>query len=218
MFCYILKRDITLAFTNPGDLISLLTYFIIIPVLFPLSIGPHPDQLQLLAPGIIWVAALLVSALALPRMFEEDYEDGTLQLFLTLPAPLHLIVLAKICAHWCTTGAALLLATPLLALFMGLPFAVFGTLLIAFLLGTLLLTLIGAMGAALVLGLKRGGVLLSLLVLPLYIPVLIFATSAILFPEKALANLIILASMAFIMLPITTFATTASLRIAVEEQ
>ena len=179
LFTAIYKKDITLAFRQRSEIINPILFFIIVISLFPLGIGPEPNLLSRMAPGIIWVAALLSTMLGLDKMFRDDYVDGTLEQMMLSPFPPSLSVLAKIAAHWTITGLPLVIMTPMFALLLNLEEQALTATLLTLLLGTPLLSLIGAIGAALTVGLQKGGVLLSLLVLPLYIPVLIFATSAI---------------------------------------
>jgi len=178
-FMLILKRDLTIAFRHKDDVINPLLFFIIIVTLFPLGIGPESNTLARIAPGIIWVAALLSCLLSLDRLFKADFQDGSLEQMLLSPHPVFVLTLAKITAHWLLTGLPVILVAPLLAVLLHLPEESYGALLLTLLLGTPVLSFIGAIGVALTVGIKKGGVLLSLIVLPLYIPVLIFATSAI---------------------------------------
>lgn len=179
LFSSIYKKDLTLAFRQRSEIINPVLFFIIVITLFPLGVGPEPNLLARMAPGIIWVAALLSTMLGLDKMFRDDYVDGTLEQMMLSPFPTSLTVLAKVTAHWTVTGLPLVLMTPMFALLLNLESEALTATLLTLLIGTPLLSLIGAIGAALTVGLQKGGVLLSLLVLPLYIPVLIFATSAI---------------------------------------
>ena len=175
----IVRRDLYLALRPGLDSTMVVTFFIIAVVLFPLGVGPEPNILARVSSGVIWVAALLASMLSLERLFQTDYEDGSLELLALQPVALELTVAAKIIAHWLTTGLPLIVAAPLLAVLMNMQAEGFAILIVTLLLGTPTLSLIGAIGAALTLGSRRGGVLLSLLVLPLYIPVLVFGITAI---------------------------------------
>lgn len=177
-FNTVLIRDIKIAIRHSGDIFNPLLFFILIVTLFPLGIGPEPKVLTRIAPGIIWVAALLASMLSLERLFKADYSDGSLEQMLLSPQPLPILVLAKVFAHWLLTGVPLILVSPLLALLLQLETGSYIALIATLSLGTPVLSLMGAIGVALTVGLRKGGVLLSLLILPLYIPVLIFATSA----------------------------------------
>jgi heme exporter protein B len=177
-FLAVLRRDLRLAMRQGSDTIMVLSFFVITVGLFPFGVGPAPQILSTIAPGILWVTALLAALLSLDRLFEADYEDGTLDLLLTSPQSLTGMVYAKCLAHWLTTGIPLLVVSPLMALMFQMKSEGFLVLIAGLALGTPVLTLIGAIGAALVLGARRGGVLMSLLILPLYIPVLIFGVLA----------------------------------------
>ena len=154
-------------------------FFIIAVVLFPFGVGPEANIMSRIAAGVIWVAALLASMLSLERLFDTDYKDGSLELLIVQPVSLEIAVAAKVTAHWLTTGLPIIVAAPILAILMNLPFEGFGILIAALALGTPSMSLIGSIGAALILGARRSGILLSLLVLPLYTPILIFGVSAI---------------------------------------
>ena len=175
----IVRHDLHLALRQGMDSTMVVTFFIIAVVLFPFGVGPEPNILARISSGVIWVAALLASMLSLERLFQTDYEDGSLELLALQPVALEFTVAAKIIAHWLTTGLPLIVAAPLLAVLMNMQAEGFAILIVTLLLGTPTLSLIGAIGAALTLGSRRGGVLLSLLVLPLYIPVLVFGITAI---------------------------------------
>ncbi len=172
-------RDLQLAVRHRGDLANPLLFFVVVCALFPLGVSPEPGQLALLSGGVIWIAALLATLLSLDSLFRSDFDDGALEQLLLAPQPLFLLVLAKVLVHWLSTGLLLTLLTPLLAVMLNLPEPAYPALLAGLFLGTPLLSLIGAIGAALTVGLRRSGVLLSLLILPLYIPVLILGTSAV---------------------------------------
>lgn len=178
-FFAIIRRDLRLAFRRRSEIANPLLFFVLVITLFPLGIGARPQLLQAIAPGIIWVSALLAAMLSLDSLFRSDFDDGSLEQMLLSPHPASVLVLAKIVAHWLVTGLPLLLIAPLLAVFLGMPQAAIGVLLLTLLLGTPVLSLIGAIGVALTVGLRRGGMILSLLVLPLYVPVLIFAGNAV---------------------------------------
>ncbi|NRB25466.1 heme exporter protein CcmB [Shewanella sp.] len=216
-FYTLLKRDLQIAIRHKGDIFNPLLFFILIVTLFPLAIGPEPKILSRVAPGIIWVAALLASMLSLERLFKADYVDGSLEQMLLSPQPLPLMVLAKVLAHWILTGVPLILVAPLLAVLLHLDSNSYGALMATLALGTPVLSLLGAIGVALTVGLHKGGVLLSLLILPLYIPVLIFATTAI---DAAGLNLpydghlAIIAAMLVGSLTLAPFAIGASLRVS----
>ena len=179
VFTGLLRRDLKLAARAPSQWLNPLLFFVIAVSLFPLGIGPEPNTLREIAPGIIWVAALLAAMLAQDSLFRADFEDGSLEQILTSPHPISMIVAAKVLAHWFITGLPVIILSPVLAVLMSLSFEGWWALLLTLLLGTPILSLLGAVGAALVVSVKRGGVLLSLLVLPLCIPVLIFATAAV---------------------------------------
>jgi len=175
----LLRRDLTLGFRAGGGFGLGLAFFLIIAVLVPLGVGPRPDLLALIAPGILWVGALLASLLSLDRIFQLDYEDGALELLATAPLPLEGIAAMKALAHWLTTGLPLTLVAPILGFLLNLPFAAQGWLFLSLLIGTPALSFIGTFGAALTVGLRRGGLLVSLLVLPLYMPSLIYGAAAV---------------------------------------
>ncbi|NRD72126.1 heme exporter protein CcmB [Shewanella sp. VB17] len=216
-FFTLLKRDLHIAIRHKGDIFNPLLFFILVVTLFPLAIGPDPKVLSTIAPGVIWVAALLASMLSLERLFKADYTDGSLEQMLLSPHPLSLMVLAKVLAHWILTGVPLILIAPLLAVLLHLDHNSYGALMATLTLGTPVLSLLGAIGVALTVGLHKGGVLLSLLILPLYIPVLIFATTAI---DSAGLNLpysghlAIIGAMLIGSLILAPFAIGASLRVS----
>jgi heme exporter protein B len=218
-FGSILKRDLKLAVRQSAESFTVVAFFAIATALFPLGIGPEVSVLARIAPGALWVAALLAALLSLDRLFAVDFEDGTLDQLVLCGHPLILVALAKAMAHWLTTGLPLIVVSPLLALTLHLPASGYGALLAALALGTPTVSLIGAVGAALVLGSRRGGVLLSFLVLPLYIPVLIFGTATV---EAAItgrgtgATLSILAGLALFAVSLSPWATVAALRQATE--
>lgn len=173
------RRDLMVAMRRSTDILTPLVFFVIVVSLFPLGLGPEPSVLRTIAPGVIWVAALLATMLSLNRLFANDHMDGTLEQMALSPFPLSLLVLTKTSAHWALTGLPLVLISPLLAVQMHLPNEAIGTLVLSLLLGTPILSLLGAVGAALTLGLRGGGVLVSLLVLPLYTPILIFGAGSV---------------------------------------
>ncbi|KAF3981096.1 MAG: heme exporter protein CcmB [Methylococcales symbiont of Hymedesmia sp. n. MRB-2018] len=178
-FFAVIQRDLILAFRRRTEIANPVFFFILVVTLFPLGVGADPNLLQAIAPGIIWVSALLAVMLSLDSLFRSDFDDGSLEQMLLSSHPLTVLVFAKIVAHWLVTGLPLLLVAPLLAVFLGLPEQALGTLLITLVLATPVLSLIGSIGVSLTIGLRRGGMILSLLVLPLYIPVLIFASNAV---------------------------------------
>lgn len=179
VFATVLKRDLTLAYRRRQDLVNPMIFFVIVVSLFPLGVSPEKTFLQASGAGVVWVAALLATLLSLDSLFRSDYEDGSLEQLILTPQPLFLIVLAKILSHWLVTGVPLLILSPMLGVMMHLEFETIKVLMLTLLLGTPVLSLIGAIGAALTVGLKSGGVLISLLILPLYIPILIFGTGTV---------------------------------------
>ncbi len=215
----VLKRELRIAFRSGSEVMNPLWFFLIVITLFPLGIGPEPRLLARIAPGILWVAALLSSLLALERLFRDDFIDGSLEQLLLMPAPLPLIVLGKVAAHWMITGLPLLLLSPLAALLLSLDFASWRAMALTLLLGTPTLSFLGAIGVGLTVGLRRGGVLLSLLVLPLAIPVLIFASGAMDAAGQGLpigGYLAILGALLAASFSLAPFATAAALRISVQ--
>jgi heme exporter protein B len=217
-FLAIIRRDLVLAFRRRAEMINPLLFFILVITLFPLGIGAQPNLLQSIAPGVIWVAALLAAMLSLDGLFRSDFDDGSLEQMLLSPYPASLLVLAKVIAHWLVTGLPLLLVAPLLAVFLGLPNHALGVLLLTLLLGTPVLSLIGAIGVALTVGLRRGGMILSLLVLPLYVPVLIFAGNAVQMAAGGLpvdAQISILTAMLLLALVLAPWPTAAALKMSI---
>ncbi len=178
-FFAVIRRDLILAFRRRAEIANPIIFFILVVTLFPLGVGSNSQLLQAIAPCIIWVSALLAVMLSLDSLFRSDFDDGSLEQMLLSAHPLTVLVFAKIIAHWLVTGLPLLIVVPLLAIFLGLPEQALGTLLITLVLATPVLSLIGAIGVSLTVGLKRGGMILSLLVLPLYVPVLIVASNAV---------------------------------------
>jgi heme exporter protein B len=218
-FLAILRRDLRLALRRGGDSLQPLLFFVIAAALFPLGVGPAPEILARIGTGVVWVLALLAVMLSLDRLYQADAEDGSLELFGQSVLPLELVALANCAAHWLTSGLALVIASPLLALLLQLPGEAVVVLALALLLGTPTLTLIGSIGAALLLGARRGAVLLALLVLPLYIPVLIFGVGAVEGEVMGLSGrpqLLILAAMLLAALALAPFASAAALRLAME--
>lgn len=218
MFTGVLRRELVSALRRRADILNPLWFFVIVITLFPLGIGPEPTLLARIAPGIVWVAALLSSLLALERLFRDDFIDGTLEQLMLMPCPLGVLVLAKVLAHWLLTGLPLLLLSPLVAVLLSLDMVGFQAVFLTLLLGTPILSLLGAIGVALTVGIGKGGVLLSLLTLPLYIPVLIFATSAIETASLGVAydgQLAILAAMLVGSITLAPFAIASALRVSV---
>lgn len=217
MLIRVIRRELQLAFRSGAEIVNPLWFFLIVITLFPLGVGPEPQLLARIAPGIVWVAALLASLLALERLFRDDFIDGSLEQLLLLPAPLPLTVLGKVAAHWMVTGLPLLILSPLVALLLSLDMASWRAVALTLLLGTPTLSFLGAIGVGLTVGLRRGGVLLSLLVLPLAIPVLIFASAAIDAAGMGLpigGYLAILGAMLVLSAMLSPFATAAALRIS----
>jgi heme exporter protein B len=218
-FWWLVRRDLRLALRRGGDSANVVVFFVLTITLFPLGIGPEPTVLARIAPGAIWVAALLASMLSLDALFRVDHEDGSLELLTIAPLPLELTVLAKCLAHWLTTGVPLIVAAPLLAVLLNMDADGFLTLVAAMVLGTPVLSLIGAIGASLTVGVRRGGVLISLLVLPLYVPVLIFGVGAVdaaIYGLAARPHLLILGGMLLAALPLCPWAGAAALRLSNE--
>ena len=219
MLLKICRMELRVAFRHRSELLNPLWFFLIVITLFPLGIGPEPQMLARIAPGVVWVAALLASLLALERLFRDDLQDGSLEQLMLMPVPLPLAVLGKILAHWLVAGLPLLLLSPLAALLLGMSLHDAGVLALTLLLGTPTLSFLGAVGVGLTVGLKRGGVLLSLLVLPLAVPLLIFATAAC---QAAAAGLPVSGYLAMLAAFLTAsatlcpFATAAALRLTVQ--
>ncbi|MEZ8021280.1 heme exporter protein CcmB [Vibrio splendidus] len=214
----IIRRELLIAFRRQADIFNPLWFFIIVITLFPLSIGPEPNLLARIAAGIVWVAALLSALLSLERLFRDDFQDGALEQMMLMPIPLQLVVLSKVIAHWILTGLPLILISPLLAVLLSLDFDTWLSVVLTLLVGTPALSFIGAIGVALTVGLQKGGVLLSLLILPLYIPILIFATSAIDAAALGVAyngQLAVLGAMLMGAMTLTPFAISAALRVSV---
>jgi heme exporter protein B len=215
----VVQRDLRLALRQGSDSLMVVGFFVLTVTLFPFGLGPESNLLERTSAGILWVTALLASMLSLDRLFLADYEDGSLELLTLTPTSLEILVIGKVIAHWLTTAVPVMAAAPVLALLLHLQEEGFATLMASLLLGTPTLSLIGAMGAALVLGARRGGVLLSLLILPLYIPVLIFSVGAVDAAVQGLpvkGHLLILGGVLLAALPLAPLATVAALRQAVE--
>jgi heme exporter protein B len=215
----VVKRDMVLAMRRRADVLTTLIFFVMVVSLFPLGVGPEMDMLRKMAPGVVWVAALLASMLSLGRMFSADYLDGTLEQMMLAPQSLSLLVLGKILAHWMLSGLPLVFMAPILGLQFDMSGPALWVLIVTLLLGTPVLSMIGAVGAALTLGLRGGGVLVSLLVLPLCIPVLIFGAGAVEAVTSGLSvssNLLIMAAMLVLALVFTPWVTAEALRISME--
>ena len=219
-FCLrLLRRQLVLAVRRPIEIGNPLLFFAMVVALFPLGLGPAPDQLASFAPGVLWIIALLSNLLTSDAVFRSDFEDGSLEQLLLAPQPLFISVLAYIAAHWLITGLLLAAVSPVFALMLNLPGAAVLTLVLSLLLGTGVLSLVGCIGAALTVGLKRGGMLISLLILPLYMPVLIFGSAAV---KAAVTGvpagpyLAILGAMLCLAIALAPLAIAAGLRISVD--
>ena len=213
------RRDLLLAWKRPGDVLNPLFFFAMVATLFPLAVGPSNEQLEFSGPGVLWAAALLAMLLSLNSLFVSDFEDGSLDQMLVSPQPLPALALGKTLAHWMTSGLPLVLVSPVVALTFRMPVAVVGVLMLTLLLGTISLSLLGAIGAALTVGLHRGTALLSLLVLPFAMPVLIFGArtvSLVATGDSVAGGLYFLAAYAVLIVSIAPFATAAALRISNE--
>jgi len=215
----LLRRDLLLAMRRRSDAATALLFFVIVASLFPLGVGAEPNQLRAIAPGVIWVAALLSTMLSLGRLFAADYADGTLEQLALGAAPLGMVVAAKALAHWLVSGLPLVVIAPLIALQYDLERPLYGVLAASLLLGTPVLSLIGAIGAALTLGLRGGGVLISLLVLPLYVPVLILGAGSVAMAAAGLApsgQLLLLGALLVVSAAFAPWAVAVAVRIGVE--
>jgi len=216
---HIIQRELTIAFRKPAEILNPLWFFLIIITLFPLLMGPNPELLGKIAPGIAWVAALLSALLSFERLFRDDYLDGSLEQLMLLPVGLPQVALAKVIAHWLLTGLPLILLSPVAAILLSLETLVWWALVLTLLLGTPILSCLGAIGVALTVGLRKGGTLLSLLILPLFLPVLIFAAAVL---EAATLNmgysgqLAIIGAILAITLTFSPFAIAGALRISLQ--
>lgn len=219
MMARVIRRDVVLALRRRAEIANPLLFFLMVCTLFPLGIGPDPKQLAVLAPGILWVVALLSCLLASEGVLRGDFDDGSLEQMLLSPTSLYLLALAKTVAHWLVAGLPLALLAPVLALLLQLPALAMPALVASLLLGTAVLSFVGAIGAALTVGLRRGGLLLSLIVLPLYIPVLIFGASAVQAAAQGLAyagQLAALGALLALALPLAPFAIASGIRISTD--
>ena len=217
-FFALIRRDLVLALRRRAEIANPLLFFVLVITLFPLGIGAQPNLLKAIAPGIIWVSALLAAMLSLDSLFRSDFDDGCLEQLLLSPHPASILVLAKVVAHWLVTGLPLLIIAPLLAVFLGMSNNTISVLLLTLLLGTPVLSLIGAIGVALTVGLRRGGMILSLLVLPLYVPVLIFASNAVDMASVGLpigAQINILLAILSLSLVLAPWPTAAALKMSI---
>lgn len=215
----VIRRDLVLAMRRRADVLTTLIFFVMVVSLFPLGVGPELDMLRKMAPGVLWVAALLASMLSLGRLFSADYLDGTLEQMMLAPQSLSMLVLGKMTAHWMVSGLPLVLMAPVLGLQFDMSVRALGVLIVGLMLGTPILSMLGAIGAALTLGLRGGGVLLSLLVLPLCIPVLIFGTGAVEAITSGLSiasHLSLLGALLVMALVFTPWVTAQALRISME--
>jgi heme exporter protein B len=215
-----LRRDLLLSYRNRGDSMNPLVFSLIVVTLFPLGIGPEPGVLRDIAPGLVWVVALLACLLSSERLFRDDFNDGSLQQLLLSPQPAYFMLLTRVLVHWLVAGLPVTLTSPLLALLLSMPASGYWPLLMALMLGTVSLSLIGAIGAALTVGLKRGGVLVALIVLPLYVPVLIFGAGAVKAGCLALpygGHLAILAALMLLALVLAPLALVGALRINLDD-
>jgi heme exporter protein B len=218
-FLAVMRRDLQVAMRRKGEVLNVVVFFIVVASLLPLGIGPEPNQLRAMAAGVVWIAAALAALLSLPRLFAADHADGTLEQMLVAPQPLALVVLAKIAAHWLTTGLPLAVAAPLIGLQYDLPGDALGLLLASLLIGTPVLSLLGAAGAALTLGVRGGGALLGLLVLPLFVPVLVFGAGAVtssLIGINPSAHLSLLGAFLAVSSLVGPWAACAALRVALD--
>lgn len=215
----LIQRDLLLTWRRRADIVTTLLFFVIVATLFPLGIGPEPAVLRTIAPGVLWIAALLSCFLSLGRLFATDYQDGTLEQMLLAPHPLAALVLGKIAAHWLVSGLPVVVLSPLIGLQFGLSGGAIAILTFSLLLGTPTLSLVGSIGAALTLGIRGGNLLSALLVLPLFVPVLIFGAGAVASSESGMGaegHLSLLGACAVLAIPFAPWATAAALRIAVE--
>ena len=215
----VVARDLLIAARRRSDVLTTFFFFVIVVSLFPLGVGPAPDTLREIAPGVVWVAALLAAMLSLARMFGADYADGTLEQLVLTPQPLTLLVLSKVLAHWLTTGLPLVLMAPLMGLQFDLPGDALATMMVSLLIGTPALSLVGAVGAALTLGVRGGGALTAVLVLPLYVPVLVFGAGAVTASATGMGvagHLSLLGAMSLAALVFAPWATAMALRISLE--
>lgn len=214
-FAAIIRRELKLALRQGSDAAVALMFYVVVVALFPLGVGPEPGILERISGGVVWIGALLAAMLSLDRLFQSDYEDGSLDLLVMAPWPLELMVLAKCLAHWLVTGLPIMLISPLLGLLLHMDTGAYMALLAAMALGTPILSLIGAVGAALVLGARRAGVLVSLLVLPLTVPVLIFGVAAVeaaAIGQDPQPHLLLLGALLLAALPLCPWAAAAALR------
>lgn len=214
----VMRRDLAVALRRRSDVVNPLLFVVIVVTLFPLAVGPGPDILGRIATGVIWVAALLSSLLGSERLFRDDFLDGTLEQLVLSPAPLPLLAFGKVAVHWLLSGLPLVVLAPLCAMLLKLPIAGWGTLMLTLLVGTPILSAMTAIGAGLTVSLGRGGALLSLLLLPLFIPLLIFAAAAVenaLLGTSAIGQVLLLTGLMLLTLLLAPFAVAAALRVSV---
>ncbi|SEM51093.1 heme exporter protein B [Pasteurella skyensis] len=220
IFSQVIKRELQIAMRKQAEILNPLWFFLIVLTLFPLAVGSDPVLLSKIAAGIVWVAALLSALLSFERLFRDDFIDGSLEQLMLISQPLPIVVLAKVVAHWLLTGLPLILLSPIAALLLSLEIQVWWALVLTLLLGTPILSCIGAIGVALTVGLRKGGVLLSLLVLPLFIPVLIFSASVLDAANLQLpyhGQLAILGAFLTIAITLSPFAIATALRISLDQ-
>lgn len=213
-----LRRDLLLLYRHRGEIANPLMFFLMVITMLPLGVSPRAEVLASLAPGMIWVVALLATLLSMDGLFRSDFDDGVLEQLLINPQPLYLVVIAKVVAHWLGTGLPLTLMAPILGIMLHLPEPGYGMLVLTLLLGTVSLSLIGAIGAGLTVALRKGGLLLSLIIMPLYVPVLIFGTSAVRNAVDGYAaggELAVLTAILIVSLVLTPFAVAGALRVGV---
>lgn len=218
-FTSVIRRDVLLAWKRPGDVMNPLFFFAMVSTLFPLAIGPSPEQLQFSGPGVVWVAALLSTLLSLNSLFLTDHEDGSLDQLILSPQPLPLLALGKAIAHWLTTGLPLVFVSPVIAVTFQMPSGTISIMMLTLAFGTVSLSLLGSIGAALTVGLHRGTALLSLLILPLAMPILIFGARTVSLSaadDAVAAGIYFLAAYCMLALTLAPFATAAALRISNE--
>jgi heme exporter protein B len=218
VFLQVVSKELKGAFRRQSDILNPVWFFVIVVTLFPLGIGTDPILLARIAPGIIWVAALLAALLSFERLFKDDFIDGSLEQLMLMPHPLAWLVSAKVFAHWLLTGLPILFVSPLLAVFLAMEVETYFALFLTLLIGTPILSLLGAIGVALTVGLRKGGILLSLIMLPLSIPILIFSTMAIdaaSYGQSYLGLLALLGAMLVASITLAPFAIAASLRVSV---
>lgn len=219
-FSTVVRRDFKLAFRQRGDWINPLFFFIMVISLFPLGVSPDAEQLRHIAPGVLWIAALLATLLAVDSLFRQDFDDGSLELLLLSPHPLFILVLGKVFVHWCVSCVPLILTAPILGIMLYLQGETLAVVVISLLLGTPVLIFISAVGAALTVGLHKGGVLVAIIALPLYVPVLIFGTSAVqsaAVGDPYISQLAFLAGFLILAIAFMPFAIAAGLRVSINQ-